>query len=309
MLPAVYSACKKTHRRILMPDYERERMVAIEAARLAGQLCLAVRREMLGENPDEAQIEKAGKEPVTIADYGAQAIVLQRIAHHFPDDGTVAEERATEFDTLTNDSQKTKVVYHVGAVLGNTVSLLLDGQPIVGALACPLLPFDTHNLAGGYGVVAAAVRGRGAMLEALDSSAARPLAVSTHSALTEARAVESVESGHTDHSFSQNVFRVAGLDGAPVRMDSQAKYVAVADGRAEVYIRHSRGDYREKIWDHAAGVLIVQEAGGTATDLDGRSLDFSKGEKLSDNRGILAANALIHESLLDAIRAVEAATR
>lgn len=334
-----------------MPDYERERMVAIEAARLAGQLCLAVRREMLGENPDEAQIEKAGKEPVTIADYGAQAIVLQRIAHHFPDDGTVAEERATEFDTLTNDSQKTKVVYHVGAVLGNTVSLdeirgwldfgrqkhahriwavdpidgtkgflrgnqfavavalLLDGQPIVGALACPLLPFDTHNLAGGYGVVAAAVRGRGAMLEALDSSAARPLAVSTHSALTEARAVESVESGHTDHSFSQNVFRVAGLDGAPVRMDSQAKYVAVADGRAEVYIRHSRGDYREKIWDHAAGVLIVQEAGGTATDLDGRSLDFSKGEKLSDNRGILAANALIHESLLDAIRAVEAATR
>src|SRR5574341_2681485 len=79
MLPAVYSACKKTHRRILMPDYERERMVAIEAARLAGQLCLAVRREMLGENPDEAQIEKAGKEPVTIADYGAQAIVLQRI--------------------------------------------------------------------------------------------------------------------------------------------------------------------------------------------------------------------------------------
>ena len=86
-------------------------------------------------------------------------------------------------------------------------------------------------------------------------------------------------------------------------MDSQAKYAAVADGRAEIYIRHSQGkDYVEKIWDHAAGVLMLREAGGTVTDLNGKPLDFSRGGRLSENHGVLATNGYLHEKLLDAVR-------
>lgn len=329
-----------------MPDYDLERAVAGDAARLAGQLCLAVRREMPGDTPDASRIEKAGREPVTIADYGAQALILRHIARNFPDDGSVAEERAAEFDTLATGTQRAQVADHVGHILGDPVTvddirrwldhgrarkvnrmwavdpidgtkgflrgdqfaiaiaLLVNGEPVVGALACPLLPFDPARPDASRGVVAVAVRGRGATLENFVGSASRPLIASPQTDVSQARAVESVEAAHTDHSFSTQVLAVSGVGGDAVRMDSQAKYVAVADGRAEIYLRNSRGeDYREKIWDHAAGVLIVQEAGGYVTDLDGKPLDFSRGERLADNRGILATNGRLHAMLQEAIQA------
>ena len=129
-----------------------------------------------------------------------------------------------------------------------------------------------------------------------------PIQVSVQIDVRKARAVESVESGHTDHSFSKSVLDRAGVGAESVRMDSQAKYVAVAMGRAEIYLRNSRGeDYREKIWDHAAGVLIVKEAGGIVTDLNGNSLDFSLGERLESNRGVLAASPDFHPVLIQSI--------
>ncbi len=36
----------------------------------------------------------------------------------------------------------------------------------------------------------------------------------------------------------------------------------VARGDASIYLRVPRGDHRENIWDHAAGMLIVEEASG-----------------------------------------------
>jgi 3'(2'), 5'-bisphosphate nucleotidase len=155
------------------------------------------------------------------------------------------------------------------------------------------------------GAVATAVRGEGADIELLSGEdSGHPLQVSSLTDMAQARIVESVESGHTDHSFSGQVLSEAGVGGDPVRIDSQAKYLAVAAGRAEIYIRTSKGtDYREKIWDHAAGMLIVEEAGGRVTDLDGNPLDFSQGERLNNNRGVLATNGPIHQPLLDAIRA------
>ena len=73
-----------------------------------------------------------------------------------------------------------------------------------------------------------------------------------------------------------------------MRLDSQAKYAVVARGEAEAYLRlPTRADYREKIWDHAAGVLIVEEAGGTVTDITGRPLEFTHGRDLAANRGVI----------------------
>ncbi len=43
--------------------------------------------------------------------------------------------------------------------------------------------------------------------------------------------------------------------------------------------------YEEKIWDHAAGLIVVEEAGGRVTDVYGKKLDFSRGRTLSDNTG------------------------
>jgi hypothetical protein len=58
--------------------------------------------------------------------------------------------------------------------------------------------------------------------------------------------------------------------------------------------------------DHAAGDLIVREAGGCVTDVDGKRLDFTQGKKLINNRGIAASNGKsdIHERILTAVREV-----
>ena len=94
---------------------------------------------------------------------------------------------------------------------------------------------------------------------------------------------------------------------APVRMDSQAKYAMVGGGEADVYLRlPTRTGYYEKVWDHAGGVLIVQEAGGTVTDLYGKPLDFSHGRELRQNRGVIATNGSLHAAVLEAAQAVVA---
>jgi 3'(2'), 5'-bisphosphate nucleotidase len=92
------------------------------------------------------------------------------------------------------------------------------------------------------------------------------------------------------------------IGGGWVRIDSQAKYAAVAAGMADVYVRpRNRPDWREMVWDHAAGAAIVAGAGGAVTDLDGRALDFASGDRLEDNRGVVVSNGILHPAVLAAL--------
>jgi 3'(2'), 5'-bisphosphate nucleotidase len=86
---------------------------------------------------------------------------------------------------------------------------------------------------------------------------------------------------------------------------SMVKYAAIARGDAEIFMKFARAGYKEKIWDHAAGVVIVQEAGGVVTDAGGRPLDFSRGVYLEGlDRGIIACSAaLLHQRIVDAVDA------
>ena len=52
---------------------------------------------------------------------------------------------------------------------------------------------------------------------------------------------------------------------------------ALARGDACLFLRFPAADYREKIWDHAAGAVIVTEGGGRITDGSGAPLDFARG--------------------------------
>ena len=136
-----------------------------------------------------------------------------------------------------------------------------------------------------------------------------PLSVSGRSDPSLARLMRSFESGHTNTSLIDEIQRELGGEVDPVRIDSQVKYALLASGEGEIYLRllsPDRMDYREKIWDQAAGSIIVEEAGGTVTDLDGKVLDFSRGRTLKDNRGICATNGLLHDEALEALKRVKA---
>ena len=87
-------------------------------------------------------------------------------------------------------------------------------------------------------------------------------------------------------------------------MDSQAKYGILARGEVALYLRvpsPSESGYKEKIWDHAAGTIIAEEAGGRVTDVLGQPLDFSCGIKMVKNRGVVVSNAILHDVVLKAL--------
>lgn len=186
------------------------------------------------------------------------------------------------------------------------LALIVRGRVTVAALACPNLPVFPGTESPLRGLVFGAVRGQGAFTKELDTEPhrpPRPIRVSANVDAATARFCESVESGHSAHGDAAAIAARLGISAAPVRMDSQAKYGVLARGEAEIYLRMpTRADYREKIWDHAAGALIVEEAGGTVTDIAGRPLEFHHGRELKANRGVIVTNGPLHERVLGAIR-------
>jgi 3'(2'), 5'-bisphosphate nucleotidase len=317
--------------------------VARRAARAAAAVCLSV----LEEAPAApVAMAKLGREPVTVADYGSQAVILQAIAAAFPQHGVVAEEGAAHFRDHAGAAAAAQIVRLVSEALGRSVGLaevlgwidhrggaspftwvidpidgtkgflrrdqfavavglLHEGAPAAGVLACPHLPVDPAEPAGRRGVLFWGGRGVGAFAEGLDGESARPVAVSDTADPGRVRVLGSVEAAHGNQALLQAVIDRAGLGGGWVRLDSQVKYAAVASGLAEVYLRpRSRPDYRDCIWDHAAGTAVVEAAGGRVSDLDGRPLDFSLGARLENNRGVLVSNGGIHGLVLETLAAL-----
>ncbi len=181
------------------------------------------------------------------------------------------------------------------------LGLIVDGVVEFGVLGCPALG-PTVGDAQGAGSVYYASRGGGAFMSMEQGEAAVGSRVSAIADPAGARFCESVESGHTRHDAAAAIVESLGSQGIPVRLDSQCKYAVVARGEADVYLRlPTRPGYEERIWDHAAGVVIVEESGGRVTDVTGKSLDFSRGRTLAANRGVVATNGHLHDAVLAAV--------
>ncbi len=187
------------------------------------------------------------------------------------------------------------------------IAKIVSGQVILGVLACPELERGSQPVRGGEGSLVAATRGGGTWCQPLRGGSSNRLSVSDRVEPAEARLLRSVEAAHTN-TGTIGEFRAAfGIGGSDVPMDSQAKYALLAAGEGDLLVRFlsaNRPDYREKIWDQAAGSIVVEEAGGRVSDLSGRPLDFSRGRTLAGNRGVLATNGHLHEQALQAIRRI-----
>jgi 3'(2'), 5'-bisphosphate nucleotidase len=149
-----------------------------------------------------------------------------------------------------------------------------------------------------------AIRGQGTTMQSLSGGAAQPTKVVQPGDTERLRFVESVEASHGDQDRQNAVAQAAGITQPSARMDSQAKYGALAAGEAALYLRlpsPKYPNYREKIWDHAAGAIVVEEAGGRVTDMHGKPLDFFSAAKMMDNRGVVVSNGPIHDAVLSAL--------
>lgn len=327
--------------------YETEQRVAIQAVRAATALCRAVREEITPES-----LAKADRSPVTVADFGSQALICRVLAEAFPDDPVIAEEGSAELRTPENAPMLGRVLAQVrasdpeasaadvlrwidhggmrdyttrfwtldpidgtkgflrGGQYAIALALIVDGRITVAALACPNLAADADANAAD-GMIASAVRSRGAWVQSLTAgSTASPIRVSHQDDPAHARFCESVESSHSAHGEAEALANRLGITAPPLRMDSQAKYAVVARGEADIYLRlPTRADYREKIWDHAAGVLVIEEAGGVVTDVDGDTLEFTHGGELAANRGVIVTNGRLHARILETLKTQQASER
>jgi len=339
----------------------------LQIAQLAVQRASILTKKVF-ETKAKGTVDKNDKSPVTIGDFGAQALIIAALRHNFPDDEIVAEEEAAQLrenDELKNtiwelvketklDDQESE-----GSLLGGAVKdaddmlelldrgqsaggnkgriwtidpidgtkgflrggqyavclgLMEDGDVKVGVLGCPNLPVDdqaplTADIGTeGHGVLFSAILGQGATSRALTTGSladSKPISMKAISNLADATFCESVEAGHSAHGDQANIASKLGITKPSVRMDSQAKYGSIARGAGDIYLRLPvKATYQEKIWDHAAGDLIVREAGGEVTDIHGKRLDFGVGRTLANNKGVVAAPKAAHAQVLSVVQEV-----
>jgi 3'(2'), 5'-bisphosphate nucleotidase len=323
-------------------EYTAERRVAVDAVVQACRLCEAVRGALVSEET----IAKRDQSPVTVADFGAQAVISHALGTAFPGDAIVAEEDASYLRAPHAQDLKARVIHYVHAVLpgmtddrvlaaldrgagqgGPTgrywaldpidgtkgflrgeqyavaLALVEGGEVVLGVLGCPNLPVDGSRAGGPAGCLFIAVGGKGTTLRPLESAAEQRIRVNDIADPALASFCESFEDAHSAHDQAARVAALLAVSAPPLRMDSQCKYGLLARGDVSIYLRlPTRADYQEKVWDHAAGCIVVSEAGGWVSDIRGEPLDFSRGRTLLRNTGIVATNGRLHARVITAVR-------
>ncbi|KAF9597198.1 hypothetical protein IFM89_016339 [Coptis chinensis] len=337
--------------------YEKELIAAKKAASLAARLCQKVQKALLQSDVQS----KSDKSPVTVADYGSQALVSFVLRRELLTDSfsLVAEEDSADLRTdgaqetleritkLVSDTLSSDGSYDIsplsredvltaidsgkseggpngrhwvldpidgtkGFLRGDqyaiALGLLDEGKVVLGVLACPNLPLapigstQQHSLQNQVGCLFSAEIGAGTHMQSLDGSSPTKVHVNSTENPEDASFFESFEAAHSLHDLSSSIAMKLGVHAPPVRIDSQAKYGALARGDGAIYLRFPHKGYREKIWDHAAGCIVVTEAGGIVTDAGGNPLDFSKGRFLDLDTGIIVTNQKLMPLLLKAVR-------
>lgn len=336
-------------------NYLREAYIAQLAVKRASLLTCKVSEEHL------SGISKQDSSPVTVGDFGAQAIVINAILKNFPTDEVVGEEDSQlikekkieqfifdqvnsiqESDTLNNKelgliespAHLCDSIDKGNSLGGNSgriwaldpidgtkgflrgdqyavcLGLIVDGEVKVGVIGCPNLPHSLRDPNSKKGGLFTAIKGHGSYFQDLNSEITYPLNkseriyVHNEFGLDQARVLEGVEKGHSSHGLQGMIKEKLNITQPSVNLDSQAKYCALSKGDAEIYLRLPKDpNYREKIWDHAAGYLLVNESGGKVTDIYGNDLDFGYGRTLN-SQGVIAASETVHGNIIEAIKSI-----
>jgi len=254
-------------------QYESRLELALAAAREAGRITLEYFRR------EDLQVErKSDDSPVTIADRRAEEHLRTKIAEAFPGDAILGEELPDHpgksgFRWILDPIDGTKSFIHGVPLYGTLVAVEHEGASVVGV---DLIPALDECVYAAVGKGAWYVRGNEPPRRAHVSRCTR-LAESLF-LTSEVRSFDQI--GRRDaYDRLQSAARLTRTWG-----DCYA-YLLVATGRAEVAV-----DPLMNIWDAAALVPILEEAGGRFTDW--------KGRRAIDSGNGVATNGPLHEEVL-----------
>jgi myo-inositol-1(or 4)-monophosphatase len=228
---------------------------------------------------------KGGVDLVTVADRTSEKLIRERLAQAFPEHGIYGEEG-------TREGLEREFRWYVDPLDGTTnfahgfpqfcVSLGLEQRPAGispeedGTLVAAVIYDPMRN------ELFTAERGRGARLNG------KPMRVSRVPELGEALVATGFPSRKRHDSPNIHFYQEFTLRSHGVRRAGSAALdlAYTACGRFDAY-----WEFKLNPWDTAAGILLVEEAGGRATDFSGNKFRL-------DSREILASNGLIHAELL-----------
>jgi myo-inositol-1(or 4)-monophosphatase len=225
---------------------------------------------------------KGSADLVTIADRESEALILERIRRHFPAHDVMGEEGArietgSDFKWYVDPLDGTTNFAHGYPVFCVSLGVECRGQRVAGVIYDPT---------------------RDEMFSASKGSGARLNDKAIHVSATPKLAESLIATGFPSHKRHKNpniyFYHHLTLRSHGVRRAGSAALdlCNVAAGRYEGF-----WEFNLNPWDTAAGVLIVEEAGGRVTD-------FSGGPFQIDSRETLASNGLVHDELLAEFQAI-----
>jgi histidinol-phosphatase len=245
------------------------------------QAAESARESILSYYNGDFDIEiKSDQTPVTIADRSAEQIIRKIITAAFPDHGIFGEEfgaenKDTEYLWLVDPIDGTKSFVKRYGMFSTQIALMHRGELILGVSCAPAMD-----------ELVWATRGGGAF------NAQGQLSVSNVSDVSEA----SISTGNIQSLAAGSRWPALGRILAQTNRTrgygDYYHYHRLAAGQLDAVIESD-----VNILDIAALYVIVTEAGGIFTDLDGRSPDL-------DTRSVLATSPALHEALFAGLNQV-----
>lgn len=241
---------------------------ALLAAKQAAKILL----EYYGKS--EKPKEKSNKSLVSKADLEANKAIIGIIKKNFPYHSVLSEEskfedKKSDYKWVIDPLDGTHNFLHGIPLFGTSIALEYKNKPILGVLHFPIL-----------NILAYAEKGKGAFV---NGKRAR---VSDKNKLD--YSFISVDYGQYDRMRRLKMMENFGSKNIDFRSFGSAVYelLLVACGKSDAYIITSTNE-----WDVAAGILLIKEAGGKITDLQGREWSFAK-------KNFVMSNGILHNKIL-----------
>ncbi len=244
---------------------------SVEIARGAGELTLHYFRKKFDT------YRKANKTFVTDADLETEAYLRRAIRERYPNDAILGEEEGASEGTsgrrwIVDPIDGTYSFVHGVPFYGVLVGVELDGEPTVGVINMPAL-----------GEMVYAARGLGCFLNGVDAR------VSETARLEEALLLSTDFGSCEGYGFGRAADELQRRAAARRTWGDCYGYVLVATGRADVML-----DPAMNVWDCAALLPVIEEAGGTFTDWRGR--------RTISGGNAVATNSLLFEEVMGIVR-------
>ncbi len=248
-------------------QYAQELEFALYMASQAGKVILSYFQKPI-------QVEsKSDNTPVTLADRQAEELIRTLIAQHTPSYGIIGEEFGQQVGNenrqwVIDPIDGTKAFIHGVPLFGTLIALLENGKPVVGVIALPALGHQLSASLGG-----------GAKIDGVACK------VSSCAQVDKALLLDGSISTMERLGYAEPWSQLRHKAGLHRGWGDCYGHFLVATGQAEAMV-----DPVVEIWDVAPMAIILPEAGGRFTSLQGN-------DSVTERTGI-SSNGLIHEEIL-----------